>query len=134
MTDKSTPRPWEIIEDQQWPFHIRVVNDAGDIVMEERRWAFSSADTTLDDVMSCRNHGKEDRDSASAGNCRQLATIRRIVASVNALSNWPIEAIEQIAKQGGLRLPDNTGLVTVDVVWPELTRMSDYASKPRGDK
>ena len=80
-------KPWKLIQEDKWPFNIVIVDTSGEIILKQGRYAYSSRDKTIEDVMGCRHHsyGKE-RDDASAANHKQLARLQHIVDCVNAQS------------------------------------------------
>jgi hypothetical protein len=70
---KHTPGPLFVRQPEKWPFHVEIVNEAGEIVASEHRYAYSTSHNTINDVMTARGFRMDDADKAIAANERQLA-------------------------------------------------------------
>ena len=84
MATAFTPGPWSVEEDDRFPWDIRIVSSVGE-VLQIRRHCHSSRDETLDDVMACRDHGKN-REEAAQANRTQIANARLIAAAPDLLA------------------------------------------------
>jgi hypothetical protein len=49
---KHTPGPLFVRQPEKWPFNIEIVDAAGAVVFEERRYAYGSRQETVEDVMT----------------------------------------------------------------------------------
>ncbi len=70
--------PWCIIEDERRPFDIRIVDDTGAVVFDERREAWSSKWMTVADCTDERNDP-----AMVTANRRQLFRLEFIIAAAN---------------------------------------------------
>jgi hypothetical protein len=70
---KHTPGPLFVRQPEKWPFNIEIVDAAGAVVFEERRYSYSTSHTTINDVMTASGFRMEDAELAITGNERQLA-------------------------------------------------------------
>jgi len=75
--------PWKLVQKDKWPFDIEIIDSTSEQVLQQGRYAYSSKDNTVEDVLQCLNHSPEDREACSEANRKQLAQLRHIVDCVN---------------------------------------------------
>lgn len=80
---KHTPGPWELEQQPTWPWDL-CVSWGDEVVITARRWAHSTSQKTVADVLAGKHMGK-DREKAAAMNQRQLANLRLISAAPELL-------------------------------------------------
>ena len=73
MSEKFTKGPWFVRQEEKWPFDINIVDSNGQIVSNEPRYAYSSRQETIEDVMTAYRFPKDERDAAIKANETQLA-------------------------------------------------------------
>lgn len=86
MTTKHTPGPLRVVVDQKFPFNLRIVNQDGETVADERRASYSTANRTIEDVMTARGLPPEDKPIAIEANERQLADMHLRAAGPDLLA------------------------------------------------
>lgn len=69
---KHTPGPLTVRQSEQWPFDIQIVDESGNVVFQESRYAYGTGQKTIEDVMTGYGFTK-DRDAVIESNERQLA-------------------------------------------------------------
>jgi len=74
--------PWKLEQPEKWPFDLSVVDATGTEVLSERRYAHSTDDKSVADVIECI-HFKKGRYEASAANKAQIAKLEGVVRAVN---------------------------------------------------
>lgn len=91
MKSKHTPGPLFVRQPEKFPFNIEVVNEAGDVVFSERRYAYASGQESVQDVMAGVGFKAADRADVIDANQRQLAD-----AFLRAAAPELLEALNQI--------------------------------------
>ncbi len=76
--------PWRLEQPDKWPFDIVVLNSRDEEVLRETRFAYSTSDKSVSDVMACRAFRDVERDGAVKGNADQVAKVVSMIAAVNA--------------------------------------------------
>ena len=73
MSEKYTKGPWFVRQEEKWPFYINIVDSNGQIISSEPRYAYSSKQETIEDVMTAYRFPKDERDAVIKANEIQLA-------------------------------------------------------------
>jgi len=76
--------PWKLVQNDKWPFDIEILDASDELIIRQGRYAYSSKDKTVADVLECRHHSPKDRDTTSNANRKQLEQLQHIVDCVNA--------------------------------------------------
>lgn len=125
---------WEIIEDAKWPFDIRIM-DGDDIVIKQGRYAYSSKDRSIDDVMTARHFDfGEKKDLAAKANKLQIEQLRLIAAAPELL-----EALEPFAKllqEHNAKGPDDRPIFAINdavITLGDLRRAVASIAKAKGE-
>jgi hypothetical protein len=98
---KHTPGPLFVRQPAKWPFDIEIVDAPGNLVSNERRYAYSTSHTSIEDVMTARGFRPEDVTSAIARNEPQLADAHLRAAGPELLAEL---ALAHQIIQNGLNL------------------------------
>lgn len=97
MSEKYTKGPWFVRQEEKWPFDINIVDSNGQIVSNEPRYAYSSKQETIEDVMTAYRFPKDERDAVIKANETQLAN-----AHLRAAAPDLLEALTDLLKQTGI--------------------------------
>lgn len=73
MGTKHTPGPWVVVQEDVFPFDIKIVAEDGTLISRERRYAYSSKQESIEDVMTAFGFPFDQRDVVSRANEAQLA-------------------------------------------------------------
>jgi hypothetical protein len=85
MKTKHTPGPWVVHEDETWPFDIRIVGAKGEEIIDARRWAYSTSQKTLADVMAGVGFRAVEVREVVERNARQMDNMRLMGAALDML-------------------------------------------------
>lgn len=95
LLNKHHPAPWRIVEPAKWPWHIGIVDAAGDLVLRMEMPSHSTSDKTLADVLAGECWADEAaRQRAIEANAAQMEKARRIVAEHNACAGIETDKLE----------------------------------------
>lgn len=86
MNAKHTPGPLFVRQPESFPFDIQIVDAKGEVAFRESRYAYSTKQETVEDVMQGHGFPFDQRDAVIAENGRQLADMHLRAAAPDLLS------------------------------------------------
>jgi hypothetical protein len=113
----TAERTWTVETGEKWPFNLSIVED-GEVIAEFRRYAWSSAAKTVEDVLEGVGFKRgAERGGAVEGNrkheeaVRLMASAPRLHATVSLLME-ALEAVDGLTNKLALDLRDVMGITT----------------------
>jgi hypothetical protein len=110
--------PLRLEQPEKWPFDLIVTDALGVELINERRYAQSTADQTVAEAVECVHFRYAEREAAAAANRAQIARLKAIVRAVNSHD-------QMLAALKALR--DECS--AVDHPWPVLTDLLTDATE-----
>lgn len=76
--------PLRLESETKWPWRLFVLDHSDEVLLIEERQCHSSRDKTLDDVVSARNFGPENRKEAADANAAQIELFQSLIRACNS--------------------------------------------------
>lgn len=127
---KHTPGPLFVRQPEKWPFNIEIVDAAGEMVFEERRYCYGSGQESIEDVMNCRGFRNTREDPHFVDRCIELNERQLADAHLRAAAPELLEALDRLQSA----VDRYFGPSQAGAAWPKFFDPEMHAARAAIDK